>query len=74
MAQRPVLIQQTYDARRQEYDRTLENLAESDEAVRAAMTQLRGDVRQARDLGASWADIGRILGTTRQAAQQRFGS
>jgi hypothetical protein len=31
-------------------------------------------VRTARERGASWGDIGAQLGTTRQAASQRFGS
>ena len=37
-----------------------------DTAIRAAVSGLR-------DRGYSWADIGRQLGVTRQAAQQRFG-
>jgi DNA-directed RNA polymerase specialized sigma24 family protein len=38
----------------------------ADQALRAAVTQARRD-------GASWADVGRVLGITRQTAQQRFG-
>ncbi|MGO4143731.1 hypothetical protein AB4Y77_01485 [Paenarthrobacter sp. YAF11_1] len=42
----------------------------------AARQQSEEDVRQcvgrARELGASWAEIGAMLGVTRQAAQQRF--
>ncbi len=34
---------------------------------------LQGAVTAARAAGASWAAIGETLGTTRQAAQQRFG-
>lgn len=30
-------------------------------------------VHAVREHGASWADIGRLLGTSRQAARQRFG-
>jgi hypothetical protein len=37
-----------------------------DTVIKAAVTGLR-------DRGYSWADIGRQLGVTRQAAQQRFG-
>jgi hypothetical protein len=37
-----------------------------DTAIKAAVTGLRNK-------GYSWADIGRQLGVTRQAAQQRFG-
>lgn len=41
---------------------------EMDRAIAAAVTGQR-------DLwGASWSDIGRALGTTRQAAQQRYGA
>lgn len=40
--------------------------SELDQAVRAA-------VHGQRDAGASWADIGRGLGITRQSAQGRFG-
>lgn len=28
----------------------------------------------ARDIGASWAEVGELLGVTKQAAQQRFGA
>ncbi|MEU1203925.1 hypothetical protein [Nocardia sp. NPDC005825] len=34
---------------------------------------LRSLVRQARDEGRTWAEIGEIFGTSRQAAFQRFG-
>jgi hypothetical protein len=37
-----------------------------DEGMRAA-------VQRARDAGHTWAEIGQVLGTTRQAAFQRFG-
>ena len=40
---------------------------EIDDAIGQAVTGLRG-------FGYSWADIGTRLGTTRQAAQQRWGS
>ncbi|WP_115726791.1 hypothetical protein [Actinomyces culturomici] len=38
-----------------------------------AQELLRSAVAAARDTGASWATIGRVLGISRQAAQQRFG-
>jgi hypothetical protein len=31
-------------------------------------------VAQAREAGATWAEVGEYFGTTRQAAQQRFGA
>jgi hypothetical protein len=40
--------------------------SELDEAMRAAVTELRAN-------GYSWADIGGQLGVTRQAAQMRYG-
>lgn len=38
-----------------------------------AEAELRNAVQAARDEGETWAAIGRTLGTTRQAAQERFG-
>lgn len=42
--------------------------------VAAAEQHLRETVRHQRSMGASWQELGQILGTSRQAAQQRFGS
>ena len=42
------------------------------EAVRDADTELIEAVRAAREVGDSWTAIAVALGTTRQAAQQRF--
>ena len=42
-------------------------------AVRDAESQLRDAVDAARDAGCAWSEIGDVLGTTRQAAFQRFG-
>lgn len=49
-------------------------------AVRQAAGQLfdydaalRRRVQEARLTGATWQDVGDVLSTTRQAAQQRFG-
>jgi hypothetical protein len=46
-------------------------LVKLDHEVDAALHTMVARLR-AED-GASWADIGRVLGTSRQAAQQRFG-
>lgn len=43
------------------------------EAVRHADVELTAAVREARKCGDSWTAIAVALGTTRQAAQQRFG-
>jgi hypothetical protein len=47
---------------------TLELLALGEVVVRKAATGRQLDVRAARAAGASWADIGRALGATRQSA------
>jgi dihydroxyacetone kinase len=44
------------------------------EGLAAAEEQLRQAVAEARKAGDSWTVIGAALGTTRQAAQQRFRS
>ena len=40
----------------------------------AAHQCLHDAVRRAREAGLSWSDVGQILGISRQAAFQRFGS
>jgi hypothetical protein len=47
-------------------------LAARERAV-AANESLQDAVDRARDAGHSWREIGEVLGTTRQAAFQRFG-
>lgn len=42
--------------------------------VEAANQMLAQEVHHARSMGQTWQQIGHVLGTTRQAAQQRFGS
>lgn len=44
------------------------------EGLAAAEEQLRQAVAEARQAGDSWTVIGAALGTTKQAAQQRFRS
>jgi hypothetical protein len=39
-----------------------------------AESALRQAVPLSRESGASWADLGAVLGCTRQAAQQRYGA
>jgi len=48
-------------------------IAAADEHLKAAAALNRA-VRDARRAGLSWSDVGGLLGTTRQAAQQRFGA
>jgi hypothetical protein len=52
----------------------LDRIEVSLQAERDVRVDLVGAVRQARDRGFSWTQIGAILGVTRQAAQQRFGA
>lgn len=43
-------------------------------AVRAALDEATSElVRNAREAGATWEQVGKALGITRQAAQMRFG-
>jgi Protein of unknown function (DUF3887) len=51
----------------------LEALATARERAVAANEALQDAVDRARDAGHSWREIGETLGTTRQAAFQRFG-
>lgn len=41
--------------------------------ARRAQRYVQNTVDNARDAGMTWAEVGEILGCTRQAAQQRFG-
>lgn len=52
----------------------LEGVREADRAAREAQESLRLAVQQARGAGHSWADVGRTLGVSRQAAFKRFGT
>jgi hypothetical protein len=53
----------------------VEGLAECARLVEVAQGALNGAVLAAREShGYSWADVGRVLGVSRQAAQQRFGA
>jgi hypothetical protein len=48
-------------------------VAAAQELSAAAAAALRAAVDQARSAGRTWRDIGQVLGTTKQAAFQRFG-
>lgn len=51
---------------------TLEDVAAAADAISAARARLDSAVAMARHGGASWADIGRAAGMTRQSAQERW--
>jgi predicted transcriptional regulator len=53
---------------------TLAALAELNDHRAAVDLRIAAEARAARAAGATWNEIGRILGITRQAAQQRFGA
>lgn len=53
--------------------RLLKRVATAAAAFEAARDALHQAVRTALDDGASWSEIGRVLGVSRQAAFQRFG-
>ena len=48
-------------------------VADAERDIRRARVHLEEAVRAARKAGASYADLGAVLGTTRQAAWERFG-
>jgi len=54
-------------------EQPLADVAAAHDAVRAAERRLRRAVLAARAAGQTWAVIGQVLGTSRQAAYQRFG-
>jgi hypothetical protein len=51
----------------------LAEVSRARDTARAAEEALRGAVERARDAGHTWQEVGVVLGTTRQAACQRFG-
>ena len=56
-----------------ERTRRLEVVADASTAFETARVALHDAVRAALDDGATWLDIGDVLGVSRQAAFQRFG-
>lgn len=42
-------------------------------AIKQEEARLHSYVSAAREDGASWTEIGKVIGISRQAAQQRFG-
>ena len=57
-----------------EWDKEISHTIKANQDVKVAELMLRRHVATARKSGHSWASIAFALGTTRQAAQQRFGA
>ena len=74
MAQTPNETQRRMDDSQRAFraERAQKILNAADRAKRA-QRYLNNTVANARDAGMSWAEVGDLLGITRQAAQQRFG-
>jgi len=73
MAKTPLLKQQSYRVDRARYSENLDKLHDLALSIRLCSEQMPALVKTARQEGATWEDIGRELGVTRSAAQQRFG-
>ena len=73
MTKTPILKTQTYRVDRSHYSETLDELHTAGQMIEQTTARLYELVRLASQEGATWADIGRELGVTRSAAQQRFG-
>ena len=58
----------------EEWDKDLTLIKAANRELSMAELHLRYQVAVARRHGHSWAAIGFVLGITRQAAQQRFGT
>jgi hypothetical protein len=54
--------------------RPLEGLRAAQSVEKAIDKVLREQVRRARNAGCSWSEIGEALGTTKQAAWERFSN
>jgi hypothetical protein len=50
----------------------LNDVAQTSDELKRAAARLRVEVEDARRAGASWESIGNMLGTTGEAARQRF--
>src|ERR1035437_199506 len=64
---------ETYRADRSHYSDTLDRLHEGALMAAEAGGFIRATVDEARKEGATWEDIGRELGISKQGAQKRFG-
>jgi len=73
MTKTPTLKTQTYRVDRSHYSDTLDQLHTVAGKIEDNVNEEHRLAKIARQEGATWEDIGRELGVTRSAAQQRFG-
>ena len=73
MAKTPLLKTETYRVDRSHYSDNLDRLHTLAVKIAETTEELHRLVKVNRSEGATWEDIGREIGTTRSAAQQRFG-
>ena len=73
MTNPPILKTETYRIDRSHYSDNLDRLHTLAAKIQDENLDLQRLVLINRSEGATWADIGRELGVTRSAAQQRFG-
>jgi hypothetical protein len=74
MTKAPILKQQTYRVDRSHYSDDLDQLHELALSIRLSEQQMPALVKKARQEGATWDDVARELGVSKQAAWHRFGS
>jgi len=74
MTKTPTLKTETYRVDRSHYSDNLDRMHTLAAQIEEATAELRRLAKLTRQEGATWEDIGRELGVTRSAAQQRFGA
>lgn len=55
-------------------DEALEAIGWPLKAIKQEEARLHSYINMARQEGATWTEIGKVLGITKQAAQKRFGN
>jgi len=73
MTKAPTLKTETYRVDRSHYSDNLDRMHTLAAQIEEATTELHRLAQLARQEGATWEDIGRELGVTKQAAWNRFG-
>jgi hypothetical protein len=73
MTKTPKLKTQTYRQDRSHYSDNLDRMHTLAAVIEDATTELHRLAELTRQEGATWEDIGRELGISKQGAQKRFG-